>query len=1281
MGDRYGWTPNSDLVRDILAAQGRIIPDSLGKSVTEMEILYGAFMSSDDEKQSVFYFRSIEKRKRFFERSTLPEIYLSQNPDDKKKIRELKKKIESEMPDSIRHYTLQWDNRHREFNGLDDFAEKVFEDLKAMITARLGKIPVLSEYELTRRQQMYATEADAFFSSPEEISMTIPAEQADSLLKGTWAQEFQNLFLSANDSYSLNRLAASLCEVYRNAFNYVIPFDCSQSPVSGTMGGLLSYLISSCREILNDNSADNIFSGKQKSESQGSLDGEDNYELADKLLWDDRKLLHECFKTIDRRGYSILVVIRNMDRLKEKDSLWWLPLQKYSGIRFIISSCVVAVGSERFKKITKNVFIPSGGIFERYQWINIYLRKYHKQIDEKSKKTLLEISEGKHEQYLEFLLQRLLVLDEKDFAVIRENGGGIDAISSYFCDLLRKQPDNLEDITCRMSERLQSIIDPHFVRSVTGMLLAAPYGLSEQIIREIDSQESIGYSRLNMRTFCRAYASLIIETLDGYIRFNDTPAVNILREHFRLEQRRSAETLERYMRVWLEDSAKHEAVLRDQYLQIAVHAGASEALVRYIRAFYKDPTQIAAVLNELMNNGGVSWLKSEMPYLSVEEYFVLIHYVYPLFKLKGLDNSTLNLWESCKESAEKNLSGTESHETLKVIFYLSYQCGEIAFTLKSPKAEGYFLSAKEISRRDFQTYHNKMWRMLHGFPLTDEETAQDEKFFGGIASSEKSGLLYGNELSDMLAGHSWSNIIRSINNYLAIIYKEQGNNKKAAELQKESENLTRLMDPNPKNKGRIEIAPGITLITPEEIRGEKGKKSSYQPDYRRNTAVQIAKQAIALSENGKHKAALEKYKESNEILLEIYQDGEDRKYYRFDGVSEQEMEYIRTECLHDLSINYRLMVKSASTLKMPGGVIIELIEKMLEYGLAFDEARNSKESKINLEDCYISAVAQYFRRSDYIRCLSYCGKYFYCREEAFAKGGKWKQLTYKAFDYVAYLFYQCAISQPDLGSKVTDILLETCRKSAMYNDFDGFRKYSYLASDLLDWTRNNGVNWTSGNASLEGVYVNSICNICHVWLHKNIWDRFEQDALQLENHIDHFLEKDSRLQSLDILSQLGLYYLRHGNYDKAAAVFGHVMESMTLNGSLICPPIILIQRQSNYIAALSEAGSFEEAYRESEKEEAAIYTAMLKGYSEQEKAWKISREDFERTLKKELAALYLNRAITQSRMGKNEQAQKTLAKAESYIKNNPELKTESDLIKRVQLCKERGLPARKIRRK
>ena len=244
LGDRYGWIPNSEQVQDILAAQGKEISDSSDKSVTEMEILYGAFSKTDPASQSLFYFRTIEQKKRFFERSTLPKIYLPQSSEDKKKMRALKQKITMQIPNSVRTYALQWDNKLQEFSGLDDFADRVFEDLKAMITARLGKIPVLSEYELLRRQQMYAAETDTFFLDPQDIRMNLHESQADMLLKGTWMKDFQNLVISAKDSLGLNRLAASLCGCYRDAFSFMIPFDCSQSPDAGTMNGLLSYLLS-----------------------------------------------------------------------------------------------------------------------------------------------------------------------------------------------------------------------------------------------------------------------------------------------------------------------------------------------------------------------------------------------------------------------------------------------------------------------------------------------------------------------------------------------------------------------------------------------------------------------------------------------------------------------------------------------------------------------------------------------------------------------------------------------------------------------------------------------------------------------------------------------------------------------------------------------------------------------------------------------------------------------------------------------------------------------------
>ena len=74
LGDRYGWTPPSERMEAAAQAAG-FEAGVVGKSVTELEILYGVLENPDQRGRSWFYFRELDYtgmpaavRKRFDDR-------------------------------------------------------------------------------------------------------------------------------------------------------------------------------------------------------------------------------------------------------------------------------------------------------------------------------------------------------------------------------------------------------------------------------------------------------------------------------------------------------------------------------------------------------------------------------------------------------------------------------------------------------------------------------------------------------------------------------------------------------------------------------------------------------------------------------------------------------------------------------------------------------------------------------------------------------------------------------------------------------------------------------------------------------------------------------------------------------------------------------------------------------------------------------------------------------------------------------------------------------------
>jgi tetratricopeptide (TPR) repeat protein len=132
LGDRYGWIPPAN--RITAAARDAGVPESVdlaGKSVTELEILYGVLENPDQSKRSWFYFRTLDRT------SMPPKIaarFPAEEPDDDpfspaRRLQALKERIRAQMPDRVRDYRLRWDREQKALVGLESLDVQVEADL------------------------------------------------------------------------------------------------------------------------------------------------------------------------------------------------------------------------------------------------------------------------------------------------------------------------------------------------------------------------------------------------------------------------------------------------------------------------------------------------------------------------------------------------------------------------------------------------------------------------------------------------------------------------------------------------------------------------------------------------------------------------------------------------------------------------------------------------------------------------------------------------------------------------------------------------------------------------------------------------------------------------------------------------------------------------------------------------------------------------------------------------------------------------------------------------
>lgn len=154
LGGRYGWIPAEDRVDRLLNAlpdeDKGLLHDVSGKSVTEIEILFGALANHDVFQHSFFFFRNSDVY------TSIPEeykkIYLDTEPRLVLKSESLKRKI-SEMctsnneADNLFHYGVSWNSSSNAISGLQDFGDKVYN---AILRDILGDS--MADYSVTSEE-------------------------------------------------------------------------------------------------------------------------------------------------------------------------------------------------------------------------------------------------------------------------------------------------------------------------------------------------------------------------------------------------------------------------------------------------------------------------------------------------------------------------------------------------------------------------------------------------------------------------------------------------------------------------------------------------------------------------------------------------------------------------------------------------------------------------------------------------------------------------------------------------------------------------------------------------------------------------------------------------------------------------------------------------------------------------------------------------------------------------------------------------------------------------
>lgn len=1276
LGNRYGWIPDADIVNASMISRGVRASDFCDKSVTEMEILYRT-MQNTDARNIVFYFRDISNKKRFWrDNSDIPGYIIGNTYDDKRRMKRLKEKLKDQFPKQIRTYTVSWNKDTSRLDGMESLEELLYQDIKRMIIEHWGDIPNLSKYEYQFQQYQYVFDCDSYFARGGE-SLIVAQTHPNFKKLNKPSMINQNYVLISTDEHGLDLLVSALCDKFRSSQAEIIPYDCSQSILSSTVENMILYFI----DIL-----ENKFGKKKQHETN-----ENEY------IAHFHTLLSHLDCVLD---HDIIFAIRRLQYL-DKDDIWeWLPLAGYKNIHFILSCNQTLAGTSSYKKYTEEFYFQDKTMIRRDQLIHAYMARFHKEIDKQVVFTLLDKARNQDNLYLKLLMQRLLLLTQEDFEAINKSGDGMENISQYLQSIIVAAPDSTADIICSQISLLKKETSKDFVNSVLSVLLILPYGISLTELQRVLKKGGVKFSTLNMTLLCRRLTSIVNETLEGYYRMVNTSASAFLSDMLVNERSKWTIILEKYMSdLYNEGSqlAKSRDVrefYRNQYMAVALAARRTNALHLFLQNIGYDVTYTAMILRQFVLKGQfIHGLRENFSNLDADDIKWMANTLYPYMSDKKLFLHTsfaagiIEFWKIMLLTRDRSKNPT--WEENYIYFNLLYEIGELSYMNKQDDAESYLKRAKKISKENFKQYPNRIWKKLHGIALTDEEKRKEQEYLEDTKLiSPGSDIMFGydGEIQDMEFEQSWSNQVRVINNYLAQIYREKGDVATAEKLENESKTLAHISDSDPQRKGMNELVHGITMIWPDEMDTsieQTAKKRPYRPDMRRNSAIQMSKEAQELCSQGKTQEALQKYLESNEILNELYEDGRTGEYYDLKNVvgdPNNIRTMIQNECARDLGLNYRNMI-ACVPMEAGSSACVEYIDKMLLWAHIYDDYCNNKQSKSDLEEHYLCSATIYNAFDNpsihQDRILHDIDWYYTCRTEAHQKGEEMDQIILKQRQQADSILYHIVTSNPELGPRITDILLKQSNASVKANDFNGFVHITYLVEELLKQMRENAYSWSGSYCSLECIFFSNIENQTMMYEKYHITDRLKKDADRIIALLPQTVDVHNVFKGVQGVLRYLMEVFSTGEYGEIIPYAEVIFETIQRTGSGL-PDTEMISVYEKLVAMYSEAEILERASEIAQIQE-KLLDRVEKLESEQYiRSLHVTPSQFHKHIIIKRLIAYLNHAIVLSRLERDDEANQYLQKAEMLAEKYPDIaEKETGIIERISLFRRTGLPKSK----
>ncbi len=462
LGERYGWQPGGEKILQA-SQRKRMQLDDYEISVTALEIEYGSFHRN---AKTLVYFRNVE--------GGAGEEYSVEDEEHAQKLAALKKRLASLAHGDIRNYTLTFQDGKVE--GIKEFVAMVEQDVKRLLSAQWKEYEHLSPFGKERllNQGIFTELAQDF---------AVGGAFKDTLLKAVdGGKPVLNVYGEAGSGKS-TLMGALYDDLTKKGYD-VLPVQVGSTAALSTSAGVLQYLLDYYKETCGITS---VFD-EEEAVQENALD-KDLKEVTLMALYRtflnreslDGKIaaLDDCAQQYEESGRHLVLLVDGVDNFHNDNGerlFCYIP----ESVSELTAFTLIFTTTEKCAALGyKNYAMPTFTEKENTVILQSILDKRNRELDDVVFAKLFEKCNGKPPLYLKLLLQKLMMMDARDFALM----SNMQAISKHQQEVIARASGEIQSIAMEVLKEGAERINGNLLLPMLDYIAIAREGLTEEELR------------------------------------------------------------------------------------------------------------------------------------------------------------------------------------------------------------------------------------------------------------------------------------------------------------------------------------------------------------------------------------------------------------------------------------------------------------------------------------------------------------------------------------------------------------------------------------------------------------------------------------------------------------------------------------------------------------------------------------------------------------------------------------------------------------------------------